>query len=173
MKQKHTKPQSTEPSADPAIPSAGQALRQRAEAQLRKRPADRRKITPKETRRLLHELEVHQIELEMQNEELRRAQQELESAARFASLQASLEVVGQATSGANALEQVAQSHPDLVLLDWAMPGMSGLEATRLLKAQPNPPRAVILTMYDLPQYRAAAEAGGRTAFWQKQNGTPS
>ena len=71
--------------ADPSTPSAGQApaakqaLRQRAEAQLRKQPTDRRKTPPEEARRLLHELQVHQIELEMQNEELRRAQQEIET----------------------------------------------------------------------------------------------
>jgi PAS domain S-box-containing protein len=64
-----------------ANPPERAELRRRAEAQLRKQPADRDIlcVVPEEARRLLHELEVHQIELEMQNEELRRAQREIEA----------------------------------------------------------------------------------------------
>jgi PAS domain S-box len=54
-------------------------LRRRAEERLGGKPADLAAIAPEEAGRLLHELQVHQIELEMQNEELRRAQQELEA----------------------------------------------------------------------------------------------
>ena len=52
-------------------------LRQRAEEVLRKQARDLEKIGPEEIRYWLHELQVHQIELELQNEELRRAQHEL------------------------------------------------------------------------------------------------
>ncbi len=59
-------------------------LRQRAEAMARGRaarpPEDLEALSPEETRHALHELKVHQIELEMQNEELRRAQAELDAA---------------------------------------------------------------------------------------------
>jgi PAS domain S-box-containing protein len=72
----------------PAVPAAaatappganfGPPLRQRAEAAFRERaaqlPADRAPLSPEATQRLLHELQVHQIELEMQNEELRQSQ---------------------------------------------------------------------------------------------------
>jgi PAS domain S-box-containing protein len=54
-------------------------LRQRAEEALRGRPVDTSELSPEETQRLLHELQVHQVELEMQNNELRRTQQELEA----------------------------------------------------------------------------------------------
>ena len=53
-------------------------LRKRAEELLSKKPVDIQNTVEKDTQRLIHELEVYQIELEMQNEELRKAQAELE-----------------------------------------------------------------------------------------------
>ena len=57
----------------------GDALRRRAETIIRAQPSDVKRLAAGDVQRLLHELHVHQIELEMQNEELRRAQGELEA----------------------------------------------------------------------------------------------
>ena len=68
---------------DPNHPDRRDELRRRAEADLVGRPADDPELSalpPVDTGRLVHELRVHQIELEMQNEELRRAQEELQTA---------------------------------------------------------------------------------------------
>jgi len=54
-------------------------LRRRAEELLRGKPADLAAAPPEEVGRLLHELRVHQIELEMQNDELRKSQLEIEA----------------------------------------------------------------------------------------------
>ena len=78
-----------------------------------------------------------------------------------------IEVVGSALSGQEGLELTAQKQPDLVLVDVAMPGMNGMEATRLIKARPNAPHVVILTSYDLAHYRAAARAAGADHFISK------
>jgi DNA-binding NarL/FixJ family response regulator len=91
----------------------------------------------------------------------------LEMAARFLSTDPRIVVVGHALSGHDALEQVARLNPDLVLMDLVMPGMNGLEATRLIKAQAGAPRVVILTLHDNPEYRAAAEAVGADGFVAK------
>ena len=66
---------------DKKISTEAAELRRRAEEQLRgSKTEGARPQTEDETQRLLHELQVHQIELEMQNEELRRARAELEVA---------------------------------------------------------------------------------------------
>ena len=62
-------------------PDPNETLRQRAEAMFSgAEPHLPARLSPEETQRLLHELQVHQIELELQNEELRRTQVELEAA---------------------------------------------------------------------------------------------
>ena len=73
---------------DKNLLTAATELRRHAEEQLRAKTAGLHSPrTEEETRRLIHELEVHQIELEMQNEELRRAREELElSRDRYAEL---------------------------------------------------------------------------------------
>ncbi|MEU8256769.1 response regulator transcription factor [Micromonospora inaquosa] len=63
-----------------------------------------------------------------------------------------LTVVAEASDGAEALEQARQHHPDLAILDIAMPRLTGLQATReLVKQQPGL-RVLILTMYDNEQF---------------------
>ncbi len=90
----------------------------------------------------------------------------LEAVRRFLARE-SFEIVGQCLSGATALEQVARLHPDLVLMDLAMPQMNGLEATRQIKACPYPPRVIMLTLHDNPAYLAEARAVGADGFVSK------
>jgi DNA-binding NarL/FixJ family response regulator len=78
-----------------------------------------------------------------------------------------VEIVGKAFSGREGVDLVARAQPDLVLMDVAMPHLNGFEATRLIKARPNAPRIVILTSYDLPHYRTAAQTAGADSFITK------
>jgi len=93
----------------------------------------------------------------------------LESAARLLMLHQDLSIVGRAASGSSALEQVAVLHPDLVLMDLAMPSMNGLETTRQIKARPASPCVVIMTLYDVAEYRAAARAAMADGFIAKSS----
>lgn len=74
-----------------------------------------------------------------------------------------LEVVGEAETAEEAVEQVAELLPDVVIMDIALPGMDGIQATRLIK-QTNPSVAVLaLTRYDdtdhiMQIYRSGASA---------------
>ena len=73
-------------------------------------------------------------------------------------------VVGRAQSGQEALAQVVHLRPELVVLDLSMPGMNGLEVTRQIKTLAEAPHIIMLTLYDTPQYRAAAAAAGVDHF---------
>ena len=61
--------------------------------------------------------------------------------------EAGIEVVGEAEDGRAAVEQAIQLRPDVVLMDIAMPGLNGLEATRQLKRQFPEVKVLVLTMY--------------------------
>ncbi|MBD0334907.1 MAG: response regulator [Cyanobacteria bacterium Co-bin13] len=91
----------------------------------------------------------------------------LELATRLLSAEAFIHVVGRALSGSEALAQVLQLRPDLVLMDLAMPGMNGLEATRQIKLQTDAPYVIVLTLNDNSEYRIAAEAVGADGFVPK------
>jgi DNA-binding NarL/FixJ family response regulator len=96
----------------------------------------------------------------------------LEAAAQFLSQQGRLTIVGWAASGDEALELLDRLRPDLVLIDLVMPGMNGLEATRQIKARPAPPRVVIMTLYDVVEYREAASAAAADGFVAKSSIIP-
>ncbi len=82
--------------------------------------------------------------------------------------QADLRVVGQAADGAQALDVVAATAPDVVLMDVRMPRMDGVEATRrLLQRHPNGPRVVVVTTFDLDEHAFAALKAGASGFLLK------
>lgn len=76
-----------------------------------------------------------------------------------------VEVVGEATNGREAVAQVGQCCPDVVLMDARMPVMDGLEATRLIKNKWPGVKVVVLTIYTA--FRPQALAAGADAFLVK------
>jgi DNA-binding NarL/FixJ family response regulator len=86
-----------------------------------------------------------------------------------------IDVVGEASDGAEAVETVRRTLPDVVLMDIRMPNVDGLEATRRILADPTlaagPPRVIILTTFDLDRYVYDALRSGAAGFLLK-NVTP-
>jgi len=76
------------------------------------------------------------------------------------------EVVAQACDGAQAVAAARAVCPDVVLMDVRMPGMDGLEATRLITAS-GPSRVLILTTFDLDDYVFGALRAGASGFLLK------
>jgi DNA-binding NarL/FixJ family response regulator/two-component sensor histidine kinase len=75
-----------------------------------------------------------------------------------------IEVVGEASDGAEALELTEARRPHVVVLDLTMPGMSGLEATAKLRADFDDVRVLILSMHDHPEYVLQAVRAGAHGY---------
>ena len=78
-----------------------------------------------------------------------------------------LVVVGEAGTGAEAVEQVPATTPDVVLMDVRMPDMDGIEATRRITAGRSAPRILMLTTFDLDEYVYSALQAGASGFLLK------
>jgi DNA-binding NarL/FixJ family response regulator len=80
-----------------------------------------------------------------------------------------IEVVGEAKDGAEAVAAAVSEIPDVVLMDIRMPGMDGLEATRLITAHPQlqGTKVIVLTTFDLDEYVFGALKAGASAFLLK------
>jgi DNA-binding NarL/FixJ family response regulator len=81
--------------------------------------------------------------------------------------QPDLTVVGEAGDGAAAVEVLARTPADVVLMDIRMPGTDGIEGTRRVTALPEPPRVLVLTTFDLDEYVVAAIGSGASGFLLK------
>ncbi|WP_165066766.1 response regulator [Marisediminicola senii] len=86
------------------------------------------------------------------------------------SAQPDIEVVGEASSGEEAIDVVARTRPDVVCMDVEMPGIGGLEATRLIVADPGVTAQVLmLTTFEREDYLLAALDAGASGFLLKNS----
>ncbi|HEY0535855.1 MAG TPA: response regulator transcription factor [Actinoplanes sp.] len=78
-----------------------------------------------------------------------------------------IEVVGEAADGAQALDVVTRTRPDVVLMDVRMAGLDGIEATRRIRSGSHPAKVIILTTFDLDEYVLAGLRAGASGFLLK------
>ena len=81
--------------------------------------------------------------------------------------QPDLAVVGQAADGLEAIDVLARTPADVVLMDVRMPRLDGVEATRRITAGVESPRVIVLTTFDLDEYAFAALQAGASGFLLK------
>lgn len=70
------------------------------------------------------------------------------------------EVVGQAASGEEAVERVEKASPDVIVMDYKMPGMDGLSAARAIRATRSSQAIILYTAYLDPTIEAEAKDAG-------------
>ncbi len=78
-----------------------------------------------------------------------------------------LAVVGEAADGAQAVEVVARTKPDVVLMDVRMPGMDGIAATAQIVERMPASRVIVLTTFDRDEHAFAALRAGASGFLLK------
>ena len=82
---------------------------------------------------------------------------------------APLEVVGEAENGAQAIEMVGRSQPDLLLVDISLRDMNGLELTRVLRSQYPSLKVLMLSMYDNYEYVSESVRAGASGYVLKNS----
>jgi DNA-binding NarL/FixJ family response regulator len=87
----------------------------------------------------------------------------------FLDLQPDLTVVGEASDGAEALEQVKALRPDLVLMDLSMPGTDGVQATRAVRAELPETKVLVLTSFAGDEQVVAALQAGAAGYLLKDS----
>ncbi len=79
-----------------------------------------------------------------------------------------IEVVATGSDGAQGLRIARDVRPEVMLIDIRMPNVDGIEATRQIAAEPNSPRIIILTTFELDEYVFQALRAGASGFLLKR-----
>ena len=79
-------------------------------------------------------------------------------------------VVGEATTGAEAIEMATRLEPDIILMDIQMPGLDGIEATRRILEQPkSDPKVIVVTTFEHDHYVFDAIRAGASGYLLKRS----
>jgi DNA-binding NarL/FixJ family response regulator len=88
---------------------------------------------------------------------------------RFLGSEPDIEVVGEAADGQEAILKARALQPDVALMDVRMPGTSGINATRQLKEEMPEVQVIIVSRFDVEEYKEAAMASGASAYVIKKS----
>jgi len=86
----------------------------------------------------------------------------------FLNAEPDIVVIGEACNGQDAVTQATRLKPDVVLMDVRMPDLNGLEATRLLRAACPDMHVIMLSRFDVQEYRDEAASSGANGYVVKR-----
>ena len=86
-------------------------------------------------------------------------------------LEKDFEIVGSAQSGPQLVALADECSPDLIITDWAMPELCGLEAVKAIRGKGLTPKCIILTMHEDPAYASQAIENGVDGYVLKRAAT--
>ena len=75
-----------------------------------------------------------------------------------------IQIVGEASNASEAVARVRELHPDVVLIDIGMPGMSSFEAARIINRESPNTRLIFLTMYEDEEYLLQCLDAGASGY---------
>ncbi|GAA3777727.1 response regulator transcription factor [Flavobacterium ginsengiterrae] len=81
--------------------------------------------------------------------------------------EANIEVVGEAIDGADALEVVAETKPDLLIVDIRMPNLTGIEVVEKLRSEKNTVKIIMLSMHESEEYVLKSIKAGADGYLLK------
>ena len=84
------------------------------------------------------------------------------------SLHDDIEIVGEASEGKEAIGKAQELAPDVIVMDIAMPGMDGLEATRRIRKRSPVVKVIVLTQYDNKEYVLSVIKAGAAGYVPKR-----
>ena len=79
-----------------------------------------------------------------------------------------VEIIGEASEGKEAVEKALELEPDVVVMDIAIPGMDGLEATRRIKKKSSKVQILVLTQHDNKEYVLSSIKAGAAGYVPKR-----
>lgn len=91
----------------------------------------------------------------------------LNAAMDFFKTDPNINIMGYALKGEDALEKIKQEKPNVVIVDYVMAGLNGLEVTKILKTYEPPPLVIMVTQFDSIDYQEQALKYGADGFIPK------
>ncbi len=91
----------------------------------------------------------------------------INAAKRYLSTNENVSIIGFAISGKEALDHLNGLSPDIILVDYVMEEFDGIETTKAIKSSNKPPKIIMVTQHDIPDYEIKAIEAGADGFIHK------